>query len=139
MASHAKSNRRSSYSTVHEHMPKAYQEYLEWTPSKMIAYAKAIGPKTAEFVIQVLESRRFPEQGYRTCLGVIRLAKSYPKQRLEAACERAMALGALAFKSVNMILKNKMDQRPLTPRVTSPVIKHENIRGGDYFSNHQQN
>lgn len=139
VASHAKSNRRSHYTTVHEHMPKNHQEFLEWTPSKMIVYAKAIGPKTAEFVTQVLESRRFPEQGYRTCLGVIRLAKSYPKERLEAACERAIVLGALAFKSVNIILKNKMDQKPLTPRATSPVIKHENIRGGEYFSNHQQN
>jgi transposase len=137
VASHIKSNRPGHYETVKEHMPKSHQEHLEWTPSKMIAYAKAIGPKTAEFVTRVLESRRFPEQGYRSCLGVIRLAKSYPKERIEAACQRAMAIGALAYKSVNTILKNKMDLKPIVAQTPSLNIKHENIRGGDYFLNHQ--
>jgi transposase len=139
VASHVRSNRRGHFETINEHRPKGHQEHLEWTPSKIIAYAKVIGPKTAQFVTEVLESRRYPEQGYRSCLGVIRLAKSYPKERLEAACERAMILGALAFKSVNTILKNKMDLKPFVPQGTTLDIHHENIRGGDYFLNHQQN
>jgi transposase len=139
VASHVRSHRCGHFETINEHRPKGHQEHLEWTPSKIIAYAKAIGPRTAQFVTQVLESRRFPEQGYRSCLGVIRLAKSYPKERIEAACERAMALGALAFKSVNTILKNKMDLKPHVAHGTTLNIHHENIRGGDYFLNHQQN
>lgn len=139
VASHVRSNRRGHYETVPEHRPKGHQEHLEWTPSKMITYAQATGPKTAEFVKQILENRRFPEQGYRSCLGILRLAKSYPKQRLEAACERAIILGALSYKSVKTILQNKMDFKPLVPQGTTLKINHENIRGGDYFTNHQQN
>lgn len=105
----------------------------------MISYAQGIGPKTAEFVKSVLESRTYPELGYRTCLGVIRLAKSFGKERVEAACQRAIAMGALSYKSINAILKNNMDRRLLVTPKALPAIAHANIRGGEYFSNHYQN
>lgn len=141
VASHSRASRQSRgrHTTIHEHMPKSHQEYLEWTPTKMISYAQGIGPKTAEFVKSVLESRTYPELGYRTCLGVIRLAKSFGKERVEAACQRAIAMGALSYKSINAILKNNMDRRLLVTPKALPAIAHANIRGGEYFSNHYQN
>ncbi|MBF0595849.1 MAG: IS21 family transposase, partial [Candidatus Omnitrophica bacterium] len=133
IASHVRGHGRERYITIHEHMPRNHQEFLEWTPAKMISCAQAIGPKTTEFIKAVLESRKYPELGYRTCLGVIRLAKAFGKDRMEAACQRAIVIGALSYKSINMILKNNMDRRPLTVAKTLPAIQHDNIRGGEYF------
>ncbi len=129
------------YKTIEEHRPKNHHEYLKWTPEKLITDAAKIGPKAAEFVKLVLESRATPEHGYRACLGVIRLAQSFAKERVEAACQRSISMGssALSFKNVNTILRNKMDLRPLNVPKTTPEIRHDNIRGGEYFNNQNHN
>lgn len=140
VASHVRAVRnRERYTTIHEHMPRNHQEFLEWTPAKMVSYAQGIGPKTAEFVKAVLESRKYPELGYRACLGVVRLAKPFGKERVEAACQRALAIGALSYKCINTILKNNMDRRPVTSPQALPAIAHDNIRGGEYFGNQHHN
>jgi transposase len=139
VASHVRARNRERYVTIHEHMPRNHQEFLEWTPTKMISYAQAIGPKTAEFVKAVLGSRKYPELGYRACLGVVRLAKPFGKDRVESACQRALAIGALSYKSINTILKNNMDRRPLANPKALPTIQHDNIRGGEYFNNQHHN
>jgi transposase len=129
------------YKTIEAHRPKNHHEYLKWTPEKLIADAAQIGPRAAEFVKLLLESRAIPEHGYRACLGVIRLARSFTKERVEAACQRSIAMGpgALSYKNVNTVLRNKMDYRPLTAPKSTPAIKHDNIRGGEYFNNQNQN
>jgi transposase len=77
--------------------------------------------------------RTHPEQGFRACVGILRLAKTYGRERLEAACDRALEIGARSYSSVNSILKNNLDrQRPAMP-ADGPAIAHDNIRGPTYF------
>ncbi len=133
IASHAKDNRRGCHSTIREHMPKNHQEFLEWTPTRIVERARAIGPRTAELVEYVLNNRDFPQQGYRTCLGIIRLAKEYTKERLEAANDRALKIRSCSYRSVHSILENGLDRQPLMPSTPVIAVDHENIRGGNYF------
>ena len=139
VASHARNQRRGWHTTIREHMPKSHQATLEWTPSRIIAQAKKIGIKTGELVEYIIANRQYPEQGYRTCLGIIRLAKDFGPDRLEKACQRALVIGGHSYKSVNAILKNGLDRQPLPSKANMPVINHDNIRGGGYFNNLHQN
>jgi len=134
VASHARSYEKWKHTTLAEHMPKSHQKYLEWTPSRIIAWAGKNGPYTGALVSRILESRRHPEQGFRSCLGVMRLAKHYSEERLEAACARALSLNACSYKHVKSILEKGLDNQPLPPSTDSatPVL-HYNIRGKDYY------
>jgi len=116
-------------------MPKSHQEYVGVTPSKLIEQGKHIGIKTGELIEYILNDRKYPPQGYRSCLGILRLAKNYPPARLEGACARALAIGGHSFKSVDAILKSGLDQQPLLKKPKQITIVHENIRGGEYFGN----
>ncbi len=100
VAAHARNPRHGAHSTVPEHMPASHRAHAEWTPGRMLNWAATVGPATTEIVRYQLESRPHPEQGYRACLGVMRLARTYGKERLEAACTRAVTLGARRYKSV---------------------------------------
>ena len=104
------------HTTLKEHMPPAHQNYLEWTPSRIIDWAKKTGPATAELVQKIIESRTYPEQAYRSCLGILRLEKHYPKERLENAAARALKFGALSFKSLRKILSAGLDRLEEKPR-----------------------
>lgn len=136
VASHARSYRKGAFITLPEHMPKAHQKYLEWTPSRVIGWAGENGPNTQELITHILENRPHPEQGFRSCLGIMRLAKRYSPERLEAACKRAMVIRGYSYKSVESILKNGLDKQPLlfgqTPKPKKPV-NHPNIRGKQYY------
>lgn len=136
VASHARSLQQSRHTTVDQHMPKSHQEYVGVTPSKLIEQAKGMGVKIGELVEYILNNRKYPPQGYRSCLGIIRLADSYPSERLEKACARAIAIGGYSFTSVAAILKKGLDQQPVVNRPKQLNIVHENIRGGGYFDNH---
>jgi transposase len=132
------SDRRSyvpgKYTTVPEHMPKSHREHLEWTPSRIIAWGRKTGEATANVMQAILESRRHPEQGYRSCLGILRLGGSYAPERVEAACTRALAIGSASYKSVRSILESGLDRQAL-PKKTAPAqpIEHGNIRGNGYY------
>ena len=135
VASHTRSLRRGRHTTIREHMPKAHREYAEWTPERLIRWAAQSGPATATLVKTILESRPHPQQGFRSCLGIMRLGKSYGPQRLEAACQRALTLGSCSYKSVESILRTKLDSRPLPEPVPKPPsIRHGNVRGPDYYN-----
>jgi transposase len=83
----------------------------------------------------VLSSRPHPQQGFRTALGILRLAKSYGDDRLEAACKRAMAIGSTSYRSVASILKHGLDQKPMgEPERDKPAIVHTNVRGSQYYN-----
>jgi len=135
VASHKRMYLPGKFSTLHEHMPKSHQRHLEWTPSRIIKWAAKNGPSTEKLVTQVMESRPHPEQGFRSSLGIIRLADHYTPQRLENACARALAIKGFSYKSVNSILKNNLDQQPLLfthpENTTSP--HHHNVRGKGYY------
>jgi transposase len=134
VASHARSYDKWKHTTLTEHMPKSHQKFLEWTPSRIIAWAGKNGPHTQALVTRIIESRRHPEQGFRSCLGVIRLAKHFTEQRLEAACERALSLNACSFKHVKSILENSIDKQPLSAAFDAvKPIQHHNLRGKEYY------
>ena len=135
VASHKRDDSPGRHTTVKEHMPQSHQKYLEWTPSRIINWAGTIGCATAEVVKTIMNMREHPEQGYRSCMGIIRLEKRYSKERLEAACRRAIAFGAYSYKSVSSILEKKLDQLPLPDCKSeeTAVIEHHNIRGGKYY------
>ena len=116
-------------------MPRPHQQYASWTPQRLVRWAEKTGPATAALVATILASRKHPQQGFRSCLGIMRLGKTYTDARLEAACRRALTLGAVSFKSVQSILKTGLDKQPLDQASTqeSLLIDHPNIRGGDYY------
>ncbi|MDH4267925.1 MAG: IS21 family transposase [Deltaproteobacteria bacterium] len=138
VASHARSYRKGAFTTLKEHMPKAHQQYLEWTPSRIIRWAAQIGPHTEELITQILERKPHPQQGFRSCLGIIRLKKLYSQERLEAACAYAISIQGFSYKSVQSILKNRLDQKHtlLPTREESTLLlplPHPNIRGKEYY------
>jgi transposase len=134
VASHRRSSKRGAHTTNPDHMPLSHRKHLEWSPSRFIRWAKKIGPETAKLVEAILTERPHPEQGYRSCLGILRLEKKYGAKRLEAACARAFAAGARSYRHVDSILKNGLDSMPLSDRRSAaPPIVHENIRGARYY------
>jgi len=139
VASHVRSDRRGHHSTVREHMPKAHREYADWTPERIERWAATIGPATAQLVNRIIASRRHPQQGYRSCIGILKLTNAYGEERLEAACRRALSIGAKSYKSVVSILKSGLDSQPLpgeTQQLDLP-IEHKNIRGALYYINNE--
>ena len=136
VAGHIRDYRPGAFTTLTEHMPKSHQKYLEWTPSRILNWAGKNGPDTKKLISLVLESRTHPEQAYRSCLGIMRLAKRYSPKRLEGACARAMIIKAYSYKSVESILKKGLDQQILLfdqPQNTK-TVKHVNIRGKKYYN-----
>jgi transposase len=135
VASHPRSYIRGKHSTTNEHRPRTHRLFAEWTPSRLVRWASAIGPETASAVEAVMANRRHPEQGFRTALGIIRLADRFGKERVERASERARVLGALNYRSIHSLLKTGLDQQPLQPAApASPALQHENVRGPDYYN-----
>src|ERR1700730_11861062 len=119
--------------TQPEHMPSAHRRYAEWTPERMQRQARGIGPNTEALIIAVLARRPHPEQGFRTCLGVLRLFRGIDAVRAESVSLRAVEIGALSYASVASILKHRLD-RPASPQAAdgAPLL-HANIRGPRYY------
>ena len=133
VASHQRSFTKGRYTTDAAHMPKAHRAHLEWTPSRLIRWAQSVGANVGTLVERILESRPHPEMGYRSCLGILRLEKQYGPDRLEAACARALAVGARSYRHVASILKHNLDRTPLEEGPDDEPIEHENVRGPDYY------
>jgi transposase len=134
VASHARSSAAYRHTTVHEHMPKSHQAHLEWTPSRLIHWGETVGTATAEVIRTILASKPHPEMGYRACLGILRLAKTYSAERLEAASLRALHLQACSYSSLRSILKRSLDrQTTLELEPGKPGPRHENVRGAGYY------
>jgi transposase len=134
VASHVRSYLPYRATSCDEHRPKSHQKHLEWTPSRMLDWAQKIGPATAEVFDRIMAGKRHPEQGYRSCLGILRLGDQYPKERLEAAARRAIALNACSYQSMKSILKLNLDTLPPEPPTeVKPPLNHPNVRGPEYF------
>jgi transposase len=139
VASHARSYESGKSSTLNEHRPKSHQKYLGRTPSLLIEEAQQTGPRTGELVEAILAAKRHPEQGFRSCLGIRRLAKIYPAERMEAAARRCLRARAYNCASMDSILKNQLDRLPLPGDPPAPpAVEHDNIRGADYFDSRPQ-
>ena len=113
-------------------MPSAHRRYAEWTPERFRRWGASIGPNTEGLVIVILANRPHPEQGFRTCLGILRLYRGLDPGRAEAASARAVAVGALTYKSIASILSLGLD-RSAPPAEAAPVMLHPNLRGPRYF------
>ncbi len=135
VASHRRSPLKGRHTTLAEHMPQAHRHYAEWTPQRLVRWAEASGPATAEVVATILGSRAHPQQGFRSCLGIMRLGTSYGAARLEAACRRALHLGATTYTSLRSMLEKGLDQQPRPPIAaeSGEPIAHGNIRGPEYY------
>lgn len=134
VAAHARSYVVGAHTTLKEHMPPEHRHYAEWTPSRILAWAGKTGPATAALADKIMASKTFPEQGYRACLGIIRLGQRYGAERLEGACGRALRFNAVSFRSVKSILARGLDQQAeRKPAQQTTLPFHENIRGGDYY------
>ena len=133
-ASHLRSRQQRRHTTIREHMPSAHRRYAGWTHERLQQDAENIGPHTACLIEAILKRKPHPEQGFRACLGILRLRKSYGPDRLEAACGRALEINGLSYSSVASILKNNIDRRQRDPAAADgPVIHHQHLRGPTYF------
>lgn len=134
VASHLRSYVRGRHTTDAAHMPVSHRRHAEWSPSRIIAWARQTGPATAGLAEAILDARPHPEQGYRSCLGIIRLADRYGAERVEAACRRALAARALSYRSVESILRHGLDSQPLQSEGPARVHpRHVNLRGAAYY------
>jgi len=131
VAAHLRSPRAHRPTTLAEHMPSSHRRYRDWTHERILRDAAAIGDDTAALVEVILRSRPHPEQGFRSCIGILRLAQRYDAERLDGACARALALGTRSYSSVAAILKNAQERRAAEPQ--QPSLLHENIRGPGYY------
>jgi transposase len=139
VASHAREYGRRRYITDPAHMPPSHRAHLEWAPSRLIEWARTVSPHAAELAEKILASRPHPEHSYRACLGLMSLAKRYGNERLGAACERALASGAISYTSVKSILAQGLDRVPLPASAQLPAPPdHENLRGASYWADQEK-
>jgi transposase len=134
VAVHLRSRARGRATTEAAHMPAAHREVASWTPARITAWAAHTGPATAALAEAIMASRPHPELGFRSCLGILRLAERYGPERLEAASERALAYGARSYKSVKSMLEAGLDREPLAELPRAPARLHENVRGAGYYT-----
>jgi len=134
IASHVRSYMRGRHTTLSEHMPEKHRQMGQWSPKRFMQWAEKTGPATAQLITNVLGARKHPEQSYRSCLGILRLGKTYGDVRLEAACRRALILNTYAVRSIESILKHRLDEQPLSEPQELPLpLEHDNIRGPSYY------
>jgi transposase len=139
VALHVRSDIVGKHTTLPEHRPKKHQD-LEWTVSRFVEKGRVIGPSTATLLEKIIHSRKHPEQGYRACLGILRLAQRYTNERLEAACLRALTLDSCSYRSIQSMLATGFDRQPLEPPDESAVHRknHVNVRGAGYYGKEAQ-
>jgi len=134
IAVHERCHIKYSFVTVTEHMPKGHQEHAKFSIERIQSWAAKIGADTMVFVNHMLNSRAFPQQAYRACLGLLRLSNHYGDTRLDKACHKALTAGATRYQEVEAILKNHLEEVPVNNTMQdAPLIAHENIRGADYY------
>ncbi len=133
IAAHARNFHPGKYTTVKEHLPKSHQKHLEWTPGRLISWGRSIGPLCARVIERIMKDRPHPEQGYRSCLGLLRLAKTVGEERMEAACDRAFRFGTCTYRSVKSILEHKLDGMDQQQQLPLSAPEHKNLRGADYY------
>lgn len=133
VAAHPRSFARFAHSTTPEHLPAAHRAHLEWTPGRLIRWGEQHGIACAELIRRILATRLHPEQGYRACLGLLRLEKQHGAKRLDAACARALALGSPTYQTVSMILKRHQETLPLPGDAQWSAPEHAHLRGPKYY------
>jgi transposase len=134
VAAHVRSHLAGRFTTLEEHRPKSHQRHGQWTPGRLISWAQTVGQNCGQVAEQILKDRPHPEQGYRSCLGIMRLGRVYGTQRLEAACVRALHCGTCSYASINSILKSKLDAQAVEQELPLASPVHGNLRGSAYYA-----
>jgi len=137
VASHIRAYEKGVFVTDKNHMPNEHRNYLEWTPARIKNWGEKIGENTKIMMKSIMEIKRHPEHGFRGCLGIIRMAKTYSPERVENACKIALSVKAYSYRSIKSILAKKLDTVNVVEDNgrTGKAIEHRNIRGGDYYKN----
>lgn len=133
VASHKRSYQKGYVTTLPEHMPAHHQAVASWTPERMRSWATKVGPFVEEFVVALMSRKEHPEQGVRAALGTLSLAKKYTKERLNAACRRAVHHGSYSVRSIRNILEHNLETQPLQKPTVKSLGHHENVRGPGYY------
>ena len=131
VAAHQRRYGGRRHGTDPDHMPSSHRRYAEWTPERFRRWAASIGPNTEGLIVAILANRPHPEQGFRTCLGVLRLYRDLDPARAETVSARALQIGALTYKSIASIIANRLTDSPAKP--SAAVVDHANLRGPGYF------
>jgi transposase len=119
--------------TLAEHMPKGHQRYSGWSEAYFRSKAVEIGPNTEGLILAVMANRKYPEQGFRSCQGILDRLRSIERERAEGACARALEIGALSSKSLGSILDHNLDRKAKRSSDANLPLFHSNIRGGGYY------
>lgn len=134
VAAHARSDHKYKHTTVAAHMPEAHRKQTEWTPERLASWGRTAGEDVATLFKAIMAKKAHPEQGFRTCLGIMRLEEKVGRSRLNAACRRALAIGRLTAASVRTILEHRQEDLPLPgAQIPLRIIQHENVRGAEYY------
>jgi transposase len=133
VAAHARRYGGPRHGTEPAHMPRAHRRYAEWSPDRFARAARDFGPHTEALILAVLARRRHPEQGFRTCIGILRLFRGLAADRAEAVSLRAVEIGVLSYDSVASILRHRLDRSACSQPAESTPLHHKNIRGSGYF------
>ena len=121
------------HGTHADHMPASHRHYADWTPDRLRRWAGKFGPNTEGLIAAVLASRKHPEQGFRTCLGILRLYRGVDPARAEAVSARALEVGALASKAVASLLAGKRGRPAAKDGGQTTLFDHANLRGPGYY------
>lgn len=133
VAAHQRRYGGPRHGTNPDHMPSSHRRYAEWTPERFHRWAGSVGPQTEGLIAAILANRPHPEQGFRTCLGVLRLFRDIEPARAEAVSARAIEIGGLTYKSIASILANRLAAKSTTETEPAAIIDHVNLRGPGYF------
>ena len=135
IAAHRRCDEPGKYSTLPEHMPESHKRYLEWTPSRIIDWAQKTGSACAQLIQTIMDNRPHPEQGFRSCLGIMRLSKRYGNDRLEITCRRALNRNLASYRSIKSMLETNQDKipEPTEHSLDLPINSPANIRGHSYY------
>src|SRR5690606_10933040 len=124
---------RYQYSTLKDHMPSTHRFVSDWHPEKFLRWAARISPPVEQYISKVLVSKAQPEQGYKSCIGILSLEKKVGKTRLTAACQRGLDFQSYGYQVIKNILGKQLDQMEEPPATVYVPPPHENIRGGTYY------
>jgi len=139
IASHRRDDTPRESTTQKAHMPISHQQYLEWTPTKILVRSQEIGESVFNVVKRIFDDRPHSAQAIKATVGIIRLAKRFSEQRLQAACQKALEIDGCTYQSIQSILKTGLDSQDIQPAKIAEPIYHGNIRGGDYFLTNENN
>ena len=132
LVEYQRDRRAGGYTTLPDHMPPQHRWYAEWSPERFLRWGRALGPNVEAVIAKVLKDAKYPPQGFRACLGILNLEKSYGAPRLDRACQRALVYGLCSYRRIQNMLKLGLEEEHDQPQLNFP--RHDNVRGSHYYN-----